>query len=102
MSISQEYKRCEVVVIPHVIYKSYGSGWVFPKNSALLPIFQYYVTAMKEGALLWRIGRLYSTNPYEKCQICDEYDGSPIGAEKTFSLFGVMFAGMGISIITFL
>ena len=100
---SPEYRKCEVVVIPHVIYKSSGKGWIFPKNSALLPIFQYYVKAiMKEGALLKRIERTYMMNPLEQCQICVEYDGSPIGAEKTFSLFGLMFAGVGVSMITFL
>ena len=103
MSNSPEYRKCEIVVIPHVIHKAFGGGWVFQKNSALLPIFQYYVTAiMKEGALLTRIARSYTMNPFERCQICDDYDGSPIGAEKVFSLFGVMFAGVGISILTLL
>ena len=103
MANSDEYRKCKLVVIPHVIYKSAGSGWVFPKNSALLPIFRYYVTSiMKEGAILTRVSRSYTKNPLEKCQTCEEYDGSPIGAEKTFSLFGLMFAGVGFSIIIFL
>ena len=52
------YQACKVVVIPYTIYKSAGSGWIFPKNSPLLPIFSHYVTSlMKEGGMYTRISK---------------------------------------------
>ena len=103
MGNSPEYRSCKVVVIPHVIYRSAGSGWVFPKNSPLLPMFQHYVTAiMKEGALHKRIALQYTNDPLMKCQICPDYDGSAIGPEKVFSLFGLICTGAGLSVIIFL
>ena len=103
MGNNEHYRNCEVVVIPHVIYNSAGAGWIFPKNSPLLPIFTHYVTSlMKEGALYKRISATYAKNPGAPCQVCPEYDGAPIGPEKVFSLFGLMFGGVGLCVITFL
>ena len=102
-----EYRECKVVVIPYTIYKSAGSGWIFPKNSPLLPIFSHYVTSlMKEGGMYTRISRTVTiemgSNPLEPCQTCSDIEGEPIGIEKAFSLFGLMIAGGGLSLITFL
>ena len=101
------YQDCKVVVIPYTIYKSAGSGWIFPKNSPLLPIFSHYVTSLlKEGGMYGRISNKVSiemgSNPLEQCQICSDVEGEPIGIEKAFSLFGLMIAGGGLSLITFL
>ena len=101
------YRHCKVVVIPYTIYKSAGSGWIFPKNSPLLPIFSHYVTSlMKEGGMYTRIsnkvGIEMGSNPLEQCQSCSDIEGEPIGIEKAFSLFGLMIAGGGLSLITFL
>ena len=102
-----EYRDCKVVVIPYTIYKSAGSGWIFPKNSPLLPIFSHYVTSlMKEGGMYARISNKVvierGANPLEQCQSCSDIEGEPIGIEKAFSLFGLMIAGGGLSLITFL
>ena len=101
------YQACKVVVIPYTIYKSAGSGWIFPKNSPLLPIFSHYVTSlMKEGGMYARISNKVvierGANPLEQCQSCSDIEGEPIGIEKAFSLFGLMIAGGGLSLITFL
>ena len=101
------YQDCKVVVIPYTIYKSAGSGWIFPKNSPLLPIFSHYVTSlMKEGGMYARISNKVvierGANPLEQCQSCSDIEGEPIGIEKAFSLFGLMIAGGGLSLITFL
>ena len=103
MGNSPEFRACKVVVIPFVIRKSSGSGWVFQKNSPLLPIFNHYhISLMKEAALYKRMAVQYTNNPLAKCQICDDYDGDPIGPEKVFSLFGLMVAGACFSVITLL
>ena len=103
MGNSPEFRDCKVMVIPYVIRKTSGSGWVFPKNSPLLPVFNHLHTSiMKEGALYKRINIQYASNPLAKCQICDDYDGKPIGPEKVFSLFGLMVAGACFSFITLL
>ena len=101
------YRDCKAVVIPYVIYKSAGSGWIFPKNSPLLPIFQHYVTSLvKEGGMMKKIEDKIKiemdNNPLMPCQICADYDGAPIGIEKAFSLFGLLIGGAGLCWITFL
>ena len=103
MKRCDKFKDCKVVLIPYVIFRSAGSGWIFPQNSPLLPIFKYYLTAtIKEGALSGRIVSQYSKYKGVKCQVCPEHDGTPVGAEKCFSLFGLMFSGAVLSFIVFL
>ena len=91
---------CEVVVIPHVIHRTLGSGWIFPKNSPFLPMFRHYVNKMKEGALLDWIFASYLDRKGPD-QICPAYDGKSIGLEKAFSLFGIITVGASASIILF-
>ena len=96
-----KWDACEVVVIPHVIHKTLGSGWIFPRYSPFLPMFKHYVNNMKEGAISKWISNSYSDRMGPD-QICPAYDGKSIGLEKSFSLFGIIILGAGISIILFL
>ena len=95
-----EYYSCDIIVVPHVITTSLGSGWIFPKRSPFLPIFHKHATLIKETGVLERIANTYNELKGMPGQICAEYDGKPIGAEKCFSLFGMMLFGIGISVIT--
>ena len=101
MAGCKEWDYCEVVVIQHVVHKTLGSGWIFPKNSPLLPMFRHYVNKMKEGALLSWIFASYSDRKGPD-QICPAYDGKSIGLDKAFSLFGIITVGASASIILFL
>ena len=101
MSSCEKWINCEVVIIPHIIHKTLGSGWIFPKNSPFLPIFKHYVNNIKEGALLSWIFASYSDRKGPD-QICPAYDGKSIGLEKAFSLFGIISFGLGLSFILFM
>ena len=85
ISSCEKWVNCEVVVIPHIIHKTLGSGWIFPKNSPFLPIFKHYVNNIKERAILNWIFASYSDRKGPD-QICPAYDGKSIGLEKAFSL----------------
>ena len=89
-------------MVPHVIWESFGGGWIFPKRSPLFPFFNLHINAMKERGIYSRIGGSY--NEFERMpgQICKEYDGEAIGINKTFSLFGIIFTGIGLSVIIFM
>ena len=87
-------------MVPHVIATSLGMGWIFPKRSPFLPIFHKHITLIKETGVYNRIGDTYDPLKGMPGQICKEYDGEPIGAEKSFSLFGMMISGACLSVIT--
>ena len=99
MTDCDKWVECRVVVIPEVIHKTLGSGWIFPKRSALLPIFNYYVQTIKEGAVFSRIVESYYDRKGMPDQVCPEYDGKPIGLEKSLSLLGVMLVGVCLSFV---
>ena len=94
----KKWIECEVVVIPHVIHKTLGGGWIFPKFSPFLPMFRHYVNKLREGGIL---DAIIASRSYRRGQdqICPKYDGKPIALEKSFSLFGIMYFGLGVSFI---
>jgi hypothetical protein len=94
----EKWSNCEIASIPYVVDKDLGSGWIFPKKSAFLPIFKYYISRMKEGAIYRRI---ISSQGMPR-RICPEYAGKPIGLEKVVSLLGVIILGAGFSVILLL
>ena len=59
---------------------------MFPKRSPLFPIFNQQFNKIKETKIYNRIGSSYDPNKFTPGQICPEYDGKQIGAEKC-SLF---------------
>ena len=98
------YYKCNVVKVPYVISRSLGNGWIFPKRSALLSMFNVYVSAIKERGVSTRIGNSYAYPilPGMPLQLCKEYDGEAIGINKSFSLFGIIFVGAGFSLLILL
>ena len=97
----KRFYSCEIVKVPYIIDTAMGGGWVFPKNSPFYPIFDYYVSILKEGGIYQRI--LDSHKQYQgKEQLCTDYDGKPIGVYKCFSLFGLFLGGFIISGIVLL
>ena len=92
--------QCRIILVPHVITRSLGSGWIFRKRSALLSMINVKMPAILEKGIRSRIKWSYS--PFGKGspdQLCEDYDGQPIGINKSFSLFGIMFLGAGLSIL---
>lgn len=75
-----------------------GGGWAFPKGSEFLPIFKHYGFSIKEAGTYKRAKDWYEKNKGPD-QTCTEYDGNPIGIHKCFSLFGIMFLGVGICLV---
>ena len=98
LRICQRYANCEVVAIPHVIDKTGDGGWIFKKGSALWPIFNFYITRLKERGAFDRLKSSYD-DLVGPDQLCTEYDGKPIGIYKSFSLLGIIFIGTGLSIL---
>ena len=92
------YESCEVVKVPYVVDTILGGGWLFPKNSPYLPIMEYYVGILLEAGIYERMKSAYYDTD-GKGQNCPDFDGSPIGPHKVFSLFGVIVLGIVLSLI---
>ena len=88
-----EYKTCKFIELPKRKYGNYPSGFTLPKNSSFEPMFQYYVKRLLEGGNVGQIKTIYEKSYGE--QVCENYDGKPIGLNKSFSLF-TMYMGAGI------
>ena len=69
----------------------------FQKDSPFLPLFNYYLNEMKEKGSLKQIQVKYEPPP----QICPDYSGKSLGFSSVFAAFGVLFFGVGISLILF-
>ena len=92
------YEACEVVKVPYVVDTILGGGWLFPKGSPYLPIMQYYVSVLQEAGIYERMISSY-LDADGKGQTCPDFDGSPIGPHKVFSLFGIIIAGFVLSFL---
>ena len=97
----KRFYNCEIVKIPYIIDTAMGGGWVFPKNSPFYPIFDYYVSTLKEGGIYKRILDSHKEHQGQE-QVCTDYDGKPIGLYKCFSLFGLFLGGIILSALVFL
>jgi hypothetical protein len=93
----EKWYDCKIMVIPHVVRKTLGAGWIFPKQSMFLPIFKHYFNMMKEGAIQSRVYSSYS-DPAVNSRVCPKYAGNPIGLEKTVTLLGIFTLGAGLSV----
>ena len=93
----ENWNNCKVMVIPHVVQKSLGMGWIFPKQSMFLPIFKRYFNVMTEGAIESRIFLSYY-DPAMNSRVCPKYGGNHIGLEKVVSLLCIFTLGAGLSV----
>ena len=93
------YMSCKAIKIPKIIDLKNGYGWLFPKHSPLFPLLDLHIKEIVEYGYFQRTKNSYldmeDTKPH-----CPNYAGDPIGTEKTFSLFIMMFAGVATSITT--
>ena len=69
----------------------------FQKDSPFLPLFDYYLNEMKEKGSMKQIQVKYEPPP----QTCPDYSGKSLGVSSVFSAFGVLFSGIGITMILF-
>ena len=91
-----EYIDCKIVATPAKYdFKPYA--WGFQKDSPFLPLFNYYLNAMKEKGSLQQIQVKYEPRP----QSCPDYSGKSLGVGSVFSAFSVLFFGIGMSVILF-
>ena len=86
------------MVIPHVIRKSPGSGWIFPKQSEYFQIFKHYLNVMKEEGIYNRHIVSYYGHKDVTRRVCPNHSGEPIGLEKAASLLGIFIFGAALSV----
>ena len=91
------YKTCQFIEIPKRKYGNYPSGFTLPKNSSFEPIFQYYVKRLLESGSVVQIRTIYEKSYGE--QICESFDGKPIGFNKSFSLFAMYISAAILSLL---
>ena len=96
------YFKCEVVHSPFYVSKTFGSGWLFPKNSPFYQVFHRYVRLLHERGIVKQIKSSFDPKKGFPDQICPTYDGEAIGIKKSFSLFGIVLSGLAISACTLL
>ena len=102
-----EYVDCRVVAAPFSSYTGTGgAGWLFPKRSPFLPIFNYYFWIMKGSGAYGRIMKPQNSPLYNPKSIiyqqCENLEGKPIGIHKSSSVFVILIAGLCLSILVFL
>ena len=80
-----------------------GQGWLFPKRSPFLPIFNKYYMEIKEAGHLYRISRQPKYDPTYLLpqQECGDLDGHPISMHKVISLFVLIFGTVFLSVMIF-
>ena len=93
-----QYHKCTIVHSPFYITKSFGSGWIFPKNCPYFPIFKRYINLFHEKGIIQKIRVMFDPKGGLPNQICPTYDGEAIGVKKSFSLFGIVLSGVVLSI----
>ena len=73
-------------------------GWLFPKRSPFLPIFNKYFWELKEGGHWDRINSKPEYDPTKLLpdQECDTLDGHPIRMFKVISLFAMFFCSVAL------
>ena len=89
------YANCEIIAIPKKYdFKPYAYG--FQKDSALLPLFNFYLKQMREGGTMKQILEKFESRP----QICPDYSGKAIGFNNCFTAFLCLILGTICAIIT--
>ena len=96
------YFNCEVVHSPFYVSKTFGSGWLFPKNSPFYQVFHRYVRLLHERGIVKQTKSSFDERKGFYDQICPTYDGEAIGIRKSFSLFGIVLSGVAMSACTLL
>ena len=98
------YQTCAIVNPPFTDGKySGGIGWLFPKRSAFLPIFNKFFWKMKEAGLIRRIYNQpeYRPNKLLPNQVCETLDGDPISMHKVVSLFALFAVAFSFTLAVF-
>ena len=90
---------CKAIMVPQMIVKSHGYGWLFPKHSPLFPLFDLYIKKTIEDGSFQRVKSYYPFRQNKKPN-CLKHEGEPIGSEKTVLLFVLMSAGAAISMLS--
>ena len=99
-----KYQKCEVVSVPFTEGRFPGGrGWIFPKRSPFLPIFNKYYWELKEAGFRTRIKNKpeYRPNHLLPEQECETLDGHPISMHKVISLFAMFFGAFCCSFLIF-
>ena len=102
MYYCSKYQTCEAVIAPFIEGRYPGGvGWIFPKRSPFLPIFNQFYWDIKEAGLLDRIWAQpkYSPNKLLPKHECETLDGHPIHMHKVISLFTMLFGAFCCSLI---
>ena len=98
------YQKCKVVIAPFTEGRiNGGMGWLFPKRSPFLPIFNKYYWEVKEAG---HYERVYNKPEYDKTHLlpdqeCEDLDGHPISMHKVISLFALFFSTAFLSATIF-
>ena len=92
-----EYKDCSLRS-SNVFYGKIYIGFMFPKYSKFLPLFNSRIQAMRENGELESITRRYA----EQIQKCQEGKGKPLGFENILIAFIILYAGCCFSFVIFL
>ena len=90
------YINCKILATPGK-YNVKPLAYGFQKDSPFLPLFDYYLNEMKEKGSMKQIQVKYEPPP----QTCPDYSGKSLGVSSVFSAFGVLFSGIGITMILF-
>ena len=93
----------EVVKVPFTEGKvPGGSGWLFPKRSPFLPIFNKHFWELKELGHWKRISKSYSSTALlSTSQENEDLDEHPISMHKVISLFAMFFGAAFLSLLIF-
>ena len=100
----KKYQRCEVVKAPFFEGSFPGGvGWLFPKRSPFLPIFNQYYWELKNTGHWNRINSKPEYDPTKLLpyQECETLEGHPIGMHQVISLFAMFFGAAFISFAIF-
>ena len=98
---------CSVVVAPFTTGAlGTGTGWMFPKRSPFLPIFNHYYHVIKESGSVIRMRRRrnrpeFDSNYYKPKTTCENLEGKPIGIYKSSSLFIILMIGVFFCFLIF-
>ena len=98
------YHSCKVVTVPFTEGRiSGGAGWIFPKRSPFLSIFNRYYWELKEGGHFDRIQSKFEYDPTKLLpgQECETLEEDPISMHKVISLFTMFFSCLFVTALVF-
>ena len=100
----EAFQKCEVVEAPFTEGSMVGGvGWLFPKRSPFLPLFNQMFWDLKEKGFMQRIQNQpqYNPNKLLSLQECETLDGQAISMLKVISLFSMLGGAACVSLLIF-